>query len=155
MSTVHRIDASDLNTTTCCGKRVVMLPVTALLTQRDENVTCPLVNTQGNLHLALANLMKVASSSTNDQMLSWLRVRLERAVDFEHEYELVRDAVIECFNPRDDDSGEADIMVDAVKAAQAFIVAQNCTCTAERVADHDPCPRCLALGRLGDKRVDR
>ena len=36
-------------------------------------------------------------------------------------YVLLRDTVIELFNPRDDDASEESIMVDALKQAAAFI----------------------------------
>jgi len=72
-------------------------------------------------------------------------------------YVLLRDTVIELFNPRDDDASEESIMVDALKQAAAFIEEQLCHCTQDvRPPDWEtPCPRCMALGRRLNIREER
>jgi len=72
-------------------------------------------------------------------------------------YVLLRDKVIELFNPRDDDVSEESIMIDALKRAAAFIEEQLCHCTQDvRPPDWEtPCPRCVALGRRLNLREER
>jgi hypothetical protein len=71
------------------------------------------------------------------------------------DYEYLRDEIINLLNPADDDMAEPWIMVCALQFAVEFIQRQLCICTPERVEDHDACPRCRALGRLDNKRVER
>jgi hypothetical protein len=71
------------------------------------------------------------------------------------DYEFVRDLLIEEFNPPDDDIAEPAVMADAIKRAAEYIAGQPCTCTPAMVEDYDSCPRCRALGRRADRRIDR
>lgn len=82
----------------------------------------------------------------------WDRDQLVQAAT---DYGLLRETIGEALNPRDDDVAEVAILLDAVKTAAAALEALPCTCTPEKIEDHDPCARCAALGRLGDKRVER
>lgn len=73
------------------------------------------------------------------------------------DYALLAEAIIEAFNPPDDDVAEEAILIRAVEAARDFIAAQPCLCTPEDIANGCPerCERCQVLGRLGDKVIDR
>lgn len=75
--------------------------------------------------------------------------------DYEADYEFVRDAVLEAFNPPDDGAAEPAIVTEAIELAAAYIARCPCECTEPMIEDIDACPRCLALGRLGDERVTR
>jgi hypothetical protein len=77
--------------------------------------------------------------------------------DARGDYELLRDAVIEQLNPRDDDIGETVLMVESIEAAARFIAAQPCACppAAGPPEWETPCARCQALGRARDERIDR
>jgi hypothetical protein len=77
------------------------------------------------------------------------------AAEKEEEYEIVRDACLNAFNPPDDDGGEPSLIAEAIERAQAYIEQQPCACTPEMVEDYDGCPRCVVLGRIGDKVVSR
>jgi hypothetical protein len=79
----------------------------------------------------------------------------QQAAEKEEEYEIVRDACLNAFNPPDDDGSESSLMAEAVERAQAYIDQQPCLCTPSLIEDHDPCPRCRVLGRLGDKPESR
>lgn len=78
--------------------------------------------------------------------------------DTDEHYRELADAVIDMFNPPDDDVAESAIIVDAIERAAEFIDGQPCLCTPE-VTDPDvlatPCARCLALGRRGDRPEER
>jgi hypothetical protein len=65
-------------------------------------------------------------------------------------YILLRNVIIERFNPTDDDVAEIAIMLGAVNVAADALEASSCQCTPADVEDHRPCQRCQALGRLGD-----
>lgn len=78
--------------------------------------------------------------------------------DAERDYEVLRDAVIEQFNPRDGDDGEAFIMTEAIEGAARFIRSLPCTCPPDAgppTWDGEPCGRCAALGRARDEEVSR
>ena len=66
------------------------------------------------------------------------------------DYRRLADHIIDRANPPDDDMDECSLMIDAVDRLVDYILDQPCGCTPERVADQDPCPRCTAVGRLGD-----
>jgi hypothetical protein len=79
--------------------------------------------------------------------------RIEGESDFggAKSYEWIRDVVLVCFNPPDDDAAEESILEDALARAAMFIEKQPCTCE-----DHgDQCDRCYALGRHGDQEIAR
>lgn len=85
------------------------------------------------------------------------RARVERD-EAREEYELVRDAVIDQFNPADSDDGEPGIMVRSVEYAARYIASLSCTCPPDAGPpewESPPCGRCQALGRARDVRVDR
>lgn len=75
--------------------------------------------------------------------------------DEAEDYETLRDAIADWFNPHDDDIAEVAIMLNAVESAFEFIERQVCLCTAADIEDWSPCSRCRVLGRLGDRRIDR
>lgn len=75
--------------------------------------------------------------------------------DRDGDYGLLADVIGEAFNPPGDDVAEESILVDAVYRARDWIDGQPCRCTPDSLADHVACGRCYALGRLGDKPVDR
>lgn len=64
------------------------------------------------------------------------------------DYEMVRDAIIDAFNPTDKDEAEEAILCDAVNAAAEFVRLQPCSC------DDEPCTRCLVLGEFRGVRGD-
>jgi hypothetical protein len=59
------------------------------------------------------------------------------------------------FNPADNDGSQESLLIGAMLAAAAWIEQQPCACTPEMVEDWDACGRCGALGRLGDRRLER
>jgi hypothetical protein len=72
------------------------------------------------------------------------------------DYEFLRDAVMEAFNPPDDDGAEPGVMADAVERARVYIEAQECHCEPEQETQHDyTCGRCRALGRIHDEVISR
>lgn len=78
------------------------------------------------------------------------------------DYELARDAVLEAFNPPDDDVAEVAIVIEAVERAAAYIARQPCTCCDDPTHHnrepeywHEPCARCHALGRYHDEAIER
>lgn len=70
-------------------------------------------------------------------------------------YRILADKVVEELNPPDGEEAELSICFNAIEDAATFIANQPCTCTVGMVQDHDPCPRCAVLGRLGDVAVQR
>ena len=64
-------------------------------------------------------------------------------------YELLRDKIIELFNPPDGEDAEEAIMMDALQRVHQFVLKRPCICS------EDPCDRCWVLGRHNDERVDR
>lgn len=72
--------------------------------------------------------------------------------DDEVELEAYVLAIIDAFNPPDDDVAQVSILLDAIETAALFIESQPCTCDAP---DGDPCDRCVALGRFADVRIAR
>jgi hypothetical protein len=75
--------------------------------------------------------------------------------DEAEDYETLRDAIAEAFNPSDDDVAEVAILIRAVEGARDFIARRPCLCTPDDIEDWRPCDRCQVLGRLGDKAMDR
>jgi hypothetical protein len=74
----------------------------------------------------------------------------------ESDYEFLRDAVMDAFNPPDGDGAEPSIMADAVERASAYIEDQPCYCEPQQETQHDyACGRCRALGRLHDEAISR
>jgi hypothetical protein len=71
------------------------------------------------------------------------------------EYRMLADKVRILLNPSDGDEAEVSILMTAAEHAQAYIESQPCTCTPAGLADQLPCPRCAALGRLGNEVLDR
>ena len=71
------------------------------------------------------------------------------------DYRLLADKVIDELNPPDGDEAEVSICFNAIEDAAVYIQQQPCTCTPAMVEDGSPCPRCAALGRIGDTRMDR
>jgi hypothetical protein len=67
------------------------------------------------------------------------------------EYRLLADSVGDELNVADAEEAEVSLLITAVEHAKAYIESQPCTCTPEDIADYDPCPRCAAIGRLGDE----
>lgn len=67
------------------------------------------------------------------------------------EYRLLADSVGNELNVADAEEAEVSLLITAVEHAKAYIESQPCTCTPEDIADYDPCPRCAAIGRLGDE----
>ena len=70
-------------------------------------------------------------------------------------YRILADKIVEEFNPPDGEESELSICFNAIEDAAAYIASQPCTCTLAMLADWDACPRCRALGRRGDKAVQR
>jgi hypothetical protein len=81
--------------------------------------------------------------------------REAEVAELREDYEVIRDACLNAFNPPDSDGAEPSIMAGAIKTAQAYIEEQPCLCTRELIEDNDPCGRCYVLGRVGDKTVTR
>lgn len=83
---------------------------------------------------------------------------LSRAVlaDDARDYWTLRDLIIDRLNPPDSDFAEIHIMCTAIEDAAELIESIPCACTpAARLGEDDPCPRCQALGRIADERVER
>lgn len=79
-----------------------------------------------------------------------------RCDQYREDYEILRDAVIDHFNPPDDDIAEVAIMLGAIEVASEFIAGLPCYCSpAAADLDDDPCGRCEALGRVSDVAVER
>lgn len=70
-------------------------------------------------------------------------------------YRYVADTIIDELNPPDDDAAESWVVAQAVIRVAAYVASLPCACTPEDVADLEPCPRCAAIGRLGDKPIQR
>lgn len=102
--------------------------------------SCPTCGGVGGIFLTTHDLVACAADDTHPE-------------DAEG-YGLLRDTIIDRLNPRDDDVAEVAILTRAVGDAAAFIEKQKCFCKTWD-ADHDPCDRCRALGRLADVRVDQ
>jgi hypothetical protein len=80
----------------------------------------------------------------------------DELVEAAQAYLVLRDTVIELLNPGDDDVAEVAIIESAIReAARTLVEHVACTCTEFDVEDNAPCPRCCALGRLGDRLVER
>jgi hypothetical protein len=71
------------------------------------------------------------------------------------EYRLLADCGGNTLNVADGDEAEVSLLITAVEQAKAYIESQPCTCTPEDIADWDACPRCRAIGRLGDEVMNR
>ncbi len=79
--------------------------------------------------------------------------RLEGALkDAQERVDAIENHLVERFNPPDSDLVSAEWIIDA---AADYISAQSCLCTPAMVADRDPCPRCEALGMLGNEKESR
>lgn len=87
------------------------------------------------------------------QVLTRLDAVTAGQTDWQDSYEMVRDQVLESFNPPDDDEAEEAIICRAVEVGASFIRDQECTCPAS--PDEAPCPRCRVLGRYQDESVPR
>jgi hypothetical protein len=76
--------------------------------------------------------------------------------DWQQDYELLRDTIIQAFNPPDEDVAEPSLMTDTLDLVWAYVVAQPCTCQ-PGAADFEvePCDRCAVLGRAADAVVER
>lgn len=66
--------------------------------------------------------------------------------------ELLSATIDFCFNPPDADQSCLSLLEDAVLRAGNYIAAQPCTCGD---GEDGSCPRCDALGRLCDKRLEQ
>jgi hypothetical protein len=71
------------------------------------------------------------------------------------EYRMLADTVGNLLNPPDADEAEVSILMTAVERAKAYIESQPCICTPEGIEDQMPCPRCAAIGRLGNEVLAR
>lgn len=71
------------------------------------------------------------------------------------DYELLRDAVVDAFNPPDDDSDEVTVCTEAVRQARDALELRGCRCVQQRDDPRDACARCRALGRVNDKPIQR
>ena len=72
-------------------------------------------------------------------------------IDYQDDYESLRDVIIGELNPPDDDIAEPAIMMEAVERAAEFIRSQPCTC----IPLEEACPRCNAIGRLSNVVLER
>ena len=73
-------------------------------------------------------------------------------------YEVLRDTIVQAFNPPDDDVAEESLMTDALDKAWAFIVQQPCSCPPDAGPpdfEGDACYRCEVLGRARDVVIER
>lgn len=92
---------------------------------------------------------------------AWDNLHQPRAAGYERseereDYELLRDTIIEAFNPPDDDVAEVALMTDTLDRVWAYVVAQPCTCPPGAAAfEVEPCDRCAVLGRAADVVVER
>lgn len=79
--------------------------------------------------------------------------------DDQSDYELLRDVIIEAFNPPDDDRAEVSIMSDAIAQAVKFIRNLDCDCDPRKHLFEDgadvACMRCQVLGRFKDEEIER
>jgi hypothetical protein len=68
-------------------------------------------------------------------------------------------AILEAFNPPDDDAAFESIVIDAVERAAQFIEAQPCKCDRTHEDKYelgaDGCERCQVLGRIRDETEAR
>jgi hypothetical protein len=71
------------------------------------------------------------------------------------EYRMLADCVGNQLSPPDGDEAEVSLLMTAVERAKAYIESQPCTCTPADIDDMEPCPRCRAIGRLGDEVMSR
>lgn len=71
------------------------------------------------------------------------------------EYRMLADSVGNQFNPPDGDEAEVALLMTAIEQAKAYIESQPCTCTPADVDDWEPCPRCRAIGRMGNEVMSR
>jgi len=138
----------------------VDLPAPMKLTAQEADLVS--ANLHNAVELVLAPHTAVAShgrltvpASELERLMNHAAYHKQEAAQKEEEYEIVRDAVIEAFNPPDDDAAEPSIMAEAVERARAYIEQQPCLCTPELIADQQPCGRCWVLGQCGGEPVSR
>lgn len=75
-------------------------------------------------------------------------------VDWQGDYEILRDTIIAAFNPPDCDQSEPSLMTEALDRAWSFILTQPCVCPPpDSFGDVEVCRRCDALGRCADVKV--
>jgi hypothetical protein len=74
---------------------------------------------------------------------------VEDAADFR----ALADHIISLLNPPTPRTAETLTCMDAVSAVTGYVESLRCRCTIK--ADGSPCPRCLALGRHHDEKVQR
>lgn len=79
----------------------------------------------------------------------------DELVSYASDYFLLRDVVINRLNPRDDDASEVSVLMCWIEHVANTLEAMPCTCTPAMVEDNSACPRCDALGKLGDQVQSR
>lgn len=75
----------------------------------------------------------------------------DELVGYAQDYFLLRDVVINRFNPRDDDGSEVSVLMSWLEHVANILESMPCTCTTEMIEDYSPCSRCEALGRIGNE----
>lgn len=87
---------------------------------------------------------------------AWNNVPDDAAFPSAYSYDVLRDTIIQAFNPADDDVAEEALMTDALDSVWRFVVAQPCTCPPGAAEfEVDSCSRCQVLGRAADVKVER
>lgn len=86
-----------------------------------------------------------------DQERTIARLRSEVELLEHHDREL-EEAIVERFNPPDDDSSTTYTVLEHVAD---LVEAQPCACPAGAGEDEEPCWRCQALGRVNDEAIAR